>query len=170
MVRATMPLPQRSQTYRPWGPGVVPTTKSTFGTQYEARRPTSPSYGFGTSRASTHSKVFISNEHTRERQGMSSPGPVYAIRSRFGPFDAPSYSFGTAVRDTLAYTSRAHWGDDIPGPGAYTLPDLQARRSVKFGLSERSDASKSARAPDSTPRVPRRRVPWPRTAPRARRA
>jgi hypothetical protein len=120
---------------------------SSIGKMTNSKKPTAPSYGFGTADRKKQAKVFQSKELCKTQfHSTASPGPNYEVRhtDKFYYEDQPTWSFGKDIRNTLntgakhAYYNRQDVDFDPMGADITRRWHLGA---VKIGLESRfSDA------------------------------
>lgn len=127
--------------------------RTMFGDQCVSKRPSAPSYGFGSASRAQVQKLFVSKEHSKTSGGAHSPGPsVYTLRGSVGTqpdgrkVSAPNWAFGTSERFGYANKSQA-----APGPGAYAersafgsqaTSKQQSQPIYGFGSGTREHAAK----------------------------
>jgi len=138
-----------------------PTLYSSLGKMRLSKKPTAPSYGFGTSDRKKQAKVFQSKDLCKTQfMGTTSPGPNYEVRQtdKYYFDEDPKWSFNKQVRNTLntgpkhAYYTRQDVDfDPIQADNSRKIRSA----SVKVGLESRfADGPKKYKAtpgPDYDP-------------------
>lgn len=96
-------------------------TKSGFGRQANSRHETAPSWGFGTSNREDADKRYINHEMNKKRPGLSSPGPIYLLRSSLGRQPKSDNISPPEVVFPIANRWKGRQLQEAPGPGSYKI-------------------------------------------------